>query len=60
MKKDYAIFITTLQYMLVFTWCTKKVNVEATEIVYVMQKENTKILGRSLIIIDNYFGSQHN
>ena len=46
--------------MLVFTWCMKKVNVEATEIVYVMQKENTRILGRSLIIIDNYFGSQHN
>ena len=29
--------------MLVFTWCMKKVNVEATETVYVMQKENTRI-----------------
>lgn len=59
MKKDFAIFITTLQYMLIFSWCTKKVSGGATEIVDVKKKENKGILWRSSTLINNYFGSHY-
>ena len=36
----------------------KNNNVEATEIIDLMQKENNRILRGSVIIIDNYFGSR--
>lgn len=34
-------------------------DVEAAKIVDVMQREINRALGGSVIIIDNYFGSQH-
>ena len=59
MKKDFAIFITTLQYIQIFSWCTKKVSGGATEIVDVKKKENKRILWRSSTLINNYFGSHY-
>ncbi len=35
----------------------QNISVEAIEIVDVMQREKNKVLGGSVIIIDNYFGS---
>ena len=37
----------------------QNINVEAAEIVDVMQREKNTVLGGSIIIINNYFGSQH-
>ena len=38
----------------------QNINVAALKIVDAMQREKNRTLGGSVIIIDNYFGSQHN
>ena len=37
----------------------QNVIVEATEIVDVLQREDNRVLGGSMIIVDNYSGPQH-
>ena len=37
----------------------QNINVEAAEIVDIMQREINRVLGGSVVITDNYFGAQH-
>ena len=53
------ILLSFLCNVLNITAMCLNINVEAAEIIEVMQRENKRVLSGSIIIIDNYFGSKH-